>query len=111
MEVIEELSNDGLILRVVHGGQSIAVRGPKSAIQKWRETILSVKPELLEFLLRSANDDTHLVVVRFTLSEFYGNPPVQGGGIVIGESFKSIRDELKIRYGARLVSTESEHVH
>lgn len=109
--IIEQISSDGLALTVTPDGQSIAVRGPKSAIQKWRGKIVELKPELLRYLAKPANDCTHRVVVRFKLVEHYGNPLVHGGGIVVGESFESIREDLQRQYGARLVSINSEFLH
>lgn len=45
--------------------------------------------------------------VKYTLTDFYGNPPAQGGGAVLGEpgdTAESLFAELARRYGDRLLS-------
>ena len=70
------------------------------------------KPELLAYLSEPANDKRYKpVVVRFKLDEFYRNPPVQGGGVVIGSSFDSIKSDLEERYGDRLASISPGFLH
>lgn len=52
-----------------------------------------------------------IVVVRYRLDEFYGNPPVQGGGVVIGRDFDEIIERLFDVYGDRIIYAEEEYLH
>lgn len=42
-------------------------------------------------------------VIRYRLNEFYGDPPIQGGGVVIGDNVAELVAGLRLRYGARLL--------
>ena len=44
--------------------------------------------------------------VRFRLREWYGSPPIQGGGIWMSENRHEAEREVRAKYGSRLESIE-----
>ena len=112
-ETLHVCRQNGIFLEVTETG-GLRYRGEQQAVNRLLQSIRDNKEELLELIRlipNEGNDKRHSNIrsaVKYSLSDWYGNPPQQGGGFLLGalgDTAENLLDQLHQLYGRRLVST------